>query len=80
MFDLWPERVSKKFAFAFMSIMVLVGILLVVLMCHLEMWLFVAALCSSQLSVLVVTVTYLTGQAKVDVSLQYGKDSHGDNK
>ena len=70
------NRVSKKYSFALIGLVMQ----LVLLACISEMkfqgYSQLAAIISSQIGVILIVVTYLTGQAKVDISAQ-AKASYG---
>lgn len=73
-------RASKKYTFAMFGIFLAIESVYLFFKLGLpeknQLWLSI----STQLVILIITVTYLTGQAKIDISAIYGSGNKDDEK
>jgi len=65
-------KLSRKYTFALLGIIAAIGVLCVVHKLGFSDSLSKCAIISCELVILVITTTYLTGQAKIDIQAVYG--------
>jgi hypothetical protein len=68
-------RISKKYSFAMISILLQISILFIIYKFQFPEKLSIWATVSTQVMILVTTITFLTGQAKIDIQAVYGRSS-----
>lgn len=66
------KRVSRKYSFSILTFIIFISVLIYLISKNLPETIFITAIVSTNLSILIVAVSYLTGQAKIDVRAVYG--------
>jgi len=67
-----PRRISKKLSFSIFTILIVVGVLPLCMVMKIPLEALPWAIAASDASILMIAVSYVTGQAKIDVQAVYG--------